>query len=311
MRLVNYIIIIILVVAGYLLLPFLTTVFTSLLLAFLSIPFYSKLKKLLRSRSLTALTLTLSSLSLFGFLAYLLIRMIIVSFIQLQQVLDANVVFLNNLIAGPEGYLLRSDPSNLVSFIENLFLTTPKVLLDLLLIGFLLFYLIRESDKIKIFITNSLSKKNTDKFEFFLKRTDYILENILWEYFFVGGLIGVIVLVSFLFLGINYPLELATIAFVISIFPVISGWMLTLVLSFYYHFTARFFNTFILFIITVPLFFISYYSHKVFKVENGINPLMMVLGLVSGVLSMGLFGFIAGPVLAGVIQASYETIMKH
>lgn len=312
MKFIKYIMLVITVLILYLVMPFFNTLFTAFLLSFLTFPLFSKINKRLKNEKLSAFLLTLFSIAFFTLFSYLFMRMVIISFIQMQAILDNNILLLNDLISSSKGEIFfESNPSNLVDFIGTLFTNTPKLLLDYLLLTFLVFYILKDSDNLKKYVKKTLKKKSYEKLEKFVKRADYVLDNVLWEYFFVGILIGLIVFVSLSFLRVNFALELATISLTMSIFPIISGWMLILVLAFYYHLTMNYFNAFILFLITIPLAFIDYYFQKIFKKEEGINHLMLVLGLVSGVLSMGLFGFIAGPILAGIIQAGYETYVKQ
>ncbi|PIU88815.1 hypothetical protein COS64_02440 [archaeon CG06_land_8_20_14_3_00_37_11] len=305
----NYLIIGLLLVSAYLVLPFFSVIFSSLLITYLILPSYNWLNNLIRNRSISSLLATIFYVSLFTSLFYLFTRMILFSFAQLQSLFDTNIMIINNILSGLSTKLfIETNPSNIVSFTETIFLNAPKTGLDIILLTFMVFFLLRDSPKLKRIIYKFLSKKNSLKLNYFIDRAHYILNNVLLEYFFAGLMMGLIIFVSLSLLNINHALELSTVALITNIFPVISGWLVTILLSIYYYINNNFFNSGMLFIISIILIFINYYFNRIFSDEKGINPLILVLGLFSGVLSMGIFGFVAGPILAGLIQAGYETI---
>jgi predicted PurR-regulated permease PerM len=73
-------------------------------------------------------------------------------------------------------------------------------------------------------------------------------------------------------------------------------------------------NKLIFFVLLInSLFFtlIHYNFNLIFRIKKEINPLIFISGAIVGVASFGVFGFIAGPVLAGALQAFYETISEQ
>lgn len=309
MKITKIIIAIILVIVLILSSPFFQTIFSSLLIAYLIYPLKNKINKLVKNDNLSSLILTIFSLIIFSAFLYLFTRAIIVTLIQAQSLIDVNIIYLNNFLSNQgNAIFLQAKPSNLVNIFQKMFLSTPKIFLDTLLMLFLVFYLIRDFSKLLYLFKRKLNKTNLKKTNFFIKRTQYILSNLLCQYFLLGIIMGLIIFLSLSFLGIKYSIELATIALIMSVFPVISGWMLVTGLSVYYFVTNNLLNAIVLAIVSLLLFFVHYYFDKIFENKKGINQLMLLLGLVSGLYSMGLFGFIAGPILAGIIQAVYETI---
>ncbi|MBN1923588.1 MAG: AI-2E family transporter [Nanoarchaeota archaeon] len=313
MKFSTLILIIILIFALYLIMPFMQIIIGSLLIAFLIEPLSHRITKIIKNEKISYFILTILSVLLFSFLFYLITRMTIISLIELQSILDSNLIFLNNFISNyGDDLIFQSTPTNFINFIEALFFNTPKTLLDLLLLTFLVFYMLNDSHRLKNWLGRKvLSRKEFELLEKFIKRANYILNNFIWSYLFVALIMGVIIFVCISFLQIGYAVEVATIAMIITFLPVISGWLVPFLLSIYYYFKDDFFKSTIIFIVSVILLFIDHYFDKIFRDEKGIHPIVLIFGLVSGFLSLGIFGFIAGPVLAGLVQAGYEVTFER
>ncbi|MDD4353148.1 MAG: AI-2E family transporter [Candidatus Nanoarchaeia archaeon] len=246
------------------------------------------------------------------FLSVLLFSLIYYSFFKMILFIinELNLFFLNINFSA----YIPIDSSfifNPIKYPQNLFLTPSKQFLDIILMIFLIFYFLYESKGFFENINTKISKQDKKKFLKFKENFDLILKSIFFKYFMKAIFLGLIVYLSFSLLELNYAFELSVFSAVSSIFPLFNIGILVLLISIYYLILGNNLIFFILLIESLFFILIHYNFDLIFKINREINPLLFIAGAIIGVFSLGVFGFIAGPVMAGALQAFYETISEQ
>lgn len=301
---INYLLIFLLIILFYLISPFFATIFSSLLLTYITLPLFKKIDNFIKHRRISALLTTFLSVLLFSLIYYSFFKMI------LFIINELNLFFLNINFSA----YIPIDSSfifNPIKYPQNLFLTPSKQFLDIILMIFLIFYFLYESKGFFENINTKISKQDKKKFLKFKENFDLILKSIFFKYFMKAIFLGLIVYLSFSLLELNYAFELSVFSAVSSIFPLFNIGILVLLISIYYLILGNNLIFFILLIESLFFILIHYNFDLIFKINREINPLLFIAGAIIGVFSLGVFGFIAGPVMAGALQAFYETISEQ
>ncbi|MDD4353757.1 MAG: AI-2E family transporter [Candidatus Nanoarchaeia archaeon] len=186
---------------------------------------------------------------------------------------------------------------------------TPEMLINILLLIYITFYLIIDSEKILkslISIIPDNSKKSINSV--FLK-----INNLLKELSFGYFLISIFVMLfSFIFLNfMKMPLafDYSLISAILSLIPLIGNWIIPIFISLYYIYIN---NPFKAILMVIFSFFLSYLIKMIRIIVNKnktIHPILFIIGVIVGFYSFGLLGFIIGPVLFGIIQISIEEVI--
>jgi predicted PurR-regulated permease PerM len=194
---------------------------------------------------------------------------------------------------------------------QSIFLNPSKQFLEFVLMIFLIFYFLYESQDFFENLNKKISKKEIKKILVFKEKFDLILKSIFLKYFIKAIFLGLLIDLSLSLLNISYSVELSVFSALLSISPLFNVGILILALSIYYLIIGNKILFFVLLIESLFFILIHYNFDKIFKISREINPLLFVAGAIVGVFSLGVFGFIAGPVLAGALQAMYETISEQ
>jgi len=300
---INYLLIFLVIIFLYLIHPFFAAIFSSALLAYIILPLFKKINYYLGYKKISAMLATFFSIAAFLTLYYSFYKLIYF------VITELNFIFLKIDLSGFLPFFENngiSQISNVYSFFSN----PSKQLLDLILMVFLIFYFLNYSGQFFEKIKKIIKTSDKKKLSIFREKFNMMLESIFFKYFLKSTFLGLIIFFSFSMLGIPYSFELSALGAVLSIMPLFNIGLLVLAISIYYLFLG---NTFIfLFLLIESLFFtlIHYNFDIVFK-KKDINPLVFITGAIAGVFSLGIFGFIAGPVMAGALQAAYETISEQ
>lgn len=301
---INYLLIFLLIVLFYLISPFFATIFSSLLLTYITLPLFKKIDNFTHHKRISALITTFLSITTFSLLYYSFFKLI---FFIIKRL---NLFFLNinfsSFIPLDNSFII-----NPINYPQNLFLNPSKSLLETILMIYLIFYFLNESQSFFEKISKKIKKQEIKKLTTFKENFDLILKSIFFKYFIKAIFIGLIIYISLSFLNIPYSFELSVFSSLSSIIPIFNVGILIFIVSIYYLMTGNQLIFFVLLIESLFFTLIHYNFDLMFKIKRVINPLMFISGAIIGVFSLGVFGFIAGPVLAGALQAFYETISEQ
>lgn len=289
---------------AYLIFPFFATIFSSILLAYITLPFFKRIYDFTKNKRLSASITTFLSVILFSLLYYSFFKMVFFIISRL------NLFFLNidfSLFIPINGSFIL----NPIQYPQNIFLNPSKQFLELILMVFLIFYFLYESQDFFEKIDKKISRQDKKKLLIFINKFDLILRSIFLKYFAKAIFLGLIVYFSLSLINVPSSFELAVFGALLSILPLFNMGILIFLISAYYLIIGN--NVIFFSLLAESLFFMLMHHNLnlILKTSKEINPLLFIAGAIIGVFSLGVFGFIAGPVLAGALQAFYETISEQ
>ncbi len=297
MKLFDFVVIAVLIFVFYLMIPFLNVLIGGFLIAYLIYPLVRRFGKKIGSFNIASLVFTLLSFVGFVIMYYLLLRAFIFSFAQFDLIRRLNSV---ESIIYLAPYATTS--STFLFILESFFFLTPKSVVDFFILPFIIYYsldLMHNYNKYTAPYSRSVVK--------FLHIASSILKSIIVKYVVVGLLIGATTYIVLLTVNTSYVIELSTLSFVLEVFPASTGVLIPIGIAFYYLIHGKLFESIYLISISIVLLLIRHILNNMMHFDREINPLLMIFGIIAGIKIMGLFGFIAGPILLGLAQAMYET----
>ncbi|MFA5333927.1 MAG: AI-2E family transporter [Candidatus Nanoarchaeia archaeon] len=301
---INYLLIFLLLALFYLISPFFATIFSSLLLTYITLPLFKGIDNIINHKRISALITTFLSIISFSLIYYSFFKLI-------QFIINRLNLFFLNINFSSFIPLNKSFIINPITYQQSIFLNPSKQLLETVLMIFLIFYFLYESQTFFESLNKRIKKQEIKKFLKFKENFDSILKSIFLKYFTKAIFLGLIIYISLSFLNIPYSFEVSVFGAVSSIIPLFNVGILIFLVSIYYLLLGN--KLIFLVLLIESLFFtlMHYNFNIIFKIRKEINPLIFVSGAIVGVFSLGVFGFIAGPVLAGALQAFYETISEQ
>ena len=291
--------------------PVLGAIIGGLLAAYIVFPIYNWLKKKLKSRNLSAIlviiliilivVLPLWFLSPYAakevFNIFLLSQKLDVqNFVELifpgssQEFVVQISVSLNSIIS--------KATSGIFNFLVNIFLDIPKLLLSLFVAGFVLFFSLRDSDKLKDFIKRIspfTSQREKEIVRHFKDMTDSIVYGQVISGIVQGGLAGL----GFLLFGVPNALLLTCVAILLSILPFLGPTFIWIPVTIYmvlngnYPHAVGYFVYNILIVSTLDNFIRAYIVSKKMKISQAV----ILVGMIGGIYFLGILGLIVGPLI--------------
>ncbi|MDD5054430.1 MAG: AI-2E family transporter [Candidatus Nanoarchaeia archaeon] len=297
----NFLSVLLLLILAYFVSPFFSTIFSSALLAYITFPLFKKINIFIKNKEVSAFISTIIALTFFSIIFY--------SFFMLIQFMlsNVNLFFINidfeNLIGAD------AQPIFNPSLLSNDSALQPKQLLDTILMVFLIFYFLSESSNVFGKIIKQLSKNDEMKLKALNEKMGLILKSIL-KNFLKAMLFGAAAYILLLAISMNNAFELSVIILASSLIPSFNAGIIIFIIAGYELLNHSFLTAFLLLLIAIAFTLFHHYFDSIFRLKKDINPLVFFSGIMVGAFSFGVFGFIAGPVLAGFIQAVFETISE-
>jgi predicted PurR-regulated permease PerM len=200
--------------------------------------------------------------------------------------------------------LLTAIGSNLLGII--LFLTS--ILIILIIVPFVLFYLLKDQADFKKGILKFIPKKHREESDHILRDMDDAISSYVQGQIIVSFCVGLLALVAYLIIGLEYSLILALIAMVTNVIPVIGPFIGTfpaIIVGFLDSpLTALWVVIAILIVQQIESNFIS---PQVMGRQLDVHPLTVILLLLAASQIAGLIGLI----LAVPTYAILKVIAKH
>jgi predicted PurR-regulated permease PerM len=299
----NYLLIFLTIAFLYLIHPFFSTIFSSILLAYITLPLFKKINHYLKSKRVSAAISSFIAILAFFLLYYAFFKLASFSINGINQVLMQ--IKLLPFIPESNSFIFSEEYEGSI-FSQNL-----KQILDLILLSFLIFYLLYESDDFFAKANKNLNRAELKKIKKFKEILDLMLESVFLKYFIKSIIMGLAVFFSFSILNIPYAFEIAILCAIAAMLPFFNSGLIVLAVSIYYLFIGNYFIFMIILIESLLFILIHYNFDRMFKIKKEINPFAFIVGAIIGSASLGIFGFIAGPVLAGAIQAAYQSLTEQ
>jgi len=306
--------------------PFLTAVFFGILLAYFVYPLYRWLGKKIKSPTLNAFLLCLLVLLLLVIPATFLINLLVKeSYVVYLLVKQKMALGLFDKCAHPFCEILRDLSENqdlqfqiqeITKKITNLIiekgsallLSFPRILLNLVIVFFTMFYALKDGLRWEKSIANYLHHLG-EKYSLILGRVEEIIHGIVYGYFLIALLQGVLGGLGFFIFGISSPVFWGVIMFILSLLPLVGTALIwfpaVLALAFESYLQG---NNFLLWkslgLLIYSLLFVSSLDNllrpKIVGDKAKLHPLFILVGILGGIMIFGPLGVIIGPLVLGI-----------
>jgi len=300
------------VLAFLILKPILISLIFGIILAVVFSPVYDWSLKYIRSENLSAfltcLLLILLMIIPFWFLTPILVKQSFEVYLASQQIDFVTPLktvfpsfFTSDQFASEIGSVLHSFVTNaansLVNSFSKLILNFPTIMLQLLVVFFTFFFIVRDKDVFFTYTKNILPFSRPLKDKLF-KSSREITLSVVYGQILIGMIQGLIVSIGFFVFGINNAVILSLFAFIAGIFPIIGTTIVWLPIVIYLLIAGNtlsalgiaFFGLIANVIDNVlrPIF-VSKFTHM--------HPLLVLIAMIGGFLFFGILGFIIGPLV--------------
>lgn len=312
----------ILIVLAFLLLkPILMSIIAAIILAFVFVPLYNKIKKILRSSNLSATIVLIILLLLIiiplWFLTPILLNQSIEIFMNSQKmdfVTPLKNIFpslfeseqFSNEIGSIIYSFVTKITNNAMNLISNVILNFPTLLFQLIVVIFTFFFALRDNEKLISYIQSLLPFPEKTEKQLFKSSKD-ITFSVLYGQIILGVLQGLFAGVSFFLFGVENALFLTLIACLAGIFPIIGTSIIWFPVGVY-----LIINGFIW-----PAVGVFFFGIIGWFVENAVKPILIskrtnihssviLLGMIGGLFFIGLWGVVLGPLILAYLLIVLE-----
>lgn len=145
-------------------------------------------------------------------------------FNRISQLLDEQFIDVDGYIETVTT-TLNSMGRSLISGFSSIIGTVASTLLILVLLPILLFYLLKDSSNFQHSFVKLFNAEQQDEVKSILKEIDYTLSSYIQGQGIVCLFVGILCLIAFLLIGLDYALLLAVIAGVTNIIPYFGPWI--------------------------------------------------------------------------------------
>jgi predicted PurR-regulated permease PerM len=321
--LVVVILLVLLVLAFLLLKPFFGAIILGLVLAYVLQWPHKKLTKLIKKPGISAAIMCIVFFILLSLGVYLLAQTLIKEAFNLF--LNIGKIDLLGLITKVLSFLFPNSPdmirelsvtlqrsitqlvTSFVNSIENTFMNIPQLVTGFFIAFFVAFYALKDTEKIMKFIKDVLPFKPEIN-ERLIKRSKDISFATIYGQIAVGVIQGLTAGIGFYIFKAQSPLLFTLLAIFFGMLPLLGAWVAWLPVSISMIATGNQLNGILL--LVYGLLVISTIDNIVRPFIIGkrskINPLIVFIGMVGGLVLMGPVGLIAGPIVLEYILIFIE-----
>ncbi len=304
----------------FLIKDFITLILSCIVISYIIKPFYKQINKLFRNSSISAIISLIIAFSLAAGILVFIINSIyyqvtnygsplILKFIDIDSYMDA--LNSSNLLIDLNNDVTMQAFDLIYKKAKEYIFKSPLILVDILMLFYVTFFLIKDSEKIYKKILSILPDNSKAPINSVFSKISSLLKELSFGYFLVSLFV---MLFSFIFLSfIKMPLafDYSVLSAIFSLIPIIGNWIIPLFLSFYYAYSKNYLNMFLMIVFSVVLGQLIKMIKVIVNKNKTIHPILFIIGVIVGVYSFGLMGFIVGPLLFGVLQIGFEEIFSR
>jgi len=309
-------IIAILIILSFLIIkPFIISLASAFILAYLIKPIFNILSKDLGKKLSAIICIIL--LILIIILPIWALTLTVIS--QAQQSLNTQFITssLKTLSSYPIINTLNIDLSSLtkkgieiiISLIKITASAIPSIIISIIIALTAIYYILINWDYLTSKLKQYLPFKEKERIG---KEIGQITNALVYGTILIGIIEFIIAAISFYILGIKHYLLFSIIIFFFAFIPALGPAALSIPLAIYYLITKDYavFIGIIIITIILSLFIDTFLKAKLIGKKTKINPLLMFIGILGGVPLFGIFGFIIGPLILIYTIELIEEIIK-
>ncbi len=196
-----------------------------------------------------------------------------------------------------------------ISIVVDMGKTVAMLILNTFLAVLICFYLLMDGERLIEKITDIIPEEVESFSVRFINHFDSILSAIFIGNTYSAIAVGVLSVIVFWAFGLSNVLALSTIMLLAAIIPLLTGWMVIIVLALFRYFEMGsqsaivFFVVCLVVIILPPEFLVRPY---IINTKSDIHPMLIILAFLGGGMVGGVAGFFIAPILLGAIMAAYR-----
>lgn len=319
---VTLILIALIVVSYFLLKPLLTSIILGAILGFMFLPLYKRLNKLIKSRDVSATLICLLFVVIvlvpLYFLTPMLLNQSINIFMEAQHVDFVTpfkkifpALFVSPQFSNEIGSILSSFVNKLTSSImgefSKLILNLPIIALQLLVVFFVFYFVMRDHDELIEYIQSILPFPKETEQKLFKSSKD-MTSSVLYGIIILGIIQGIIVGVGYFIFNVPNALFLTILTVMAGIFPIagvafvwipVAIYLLIVNASLLSILGVCFFGIFAIILehILKPLFISK---------RTNVHSAIIVIGMVGGIFLFGVLGVVIGPLILSYLLIILE-----
>ncbi len=302
--------------------PIIISIISGALLAYIFYPVHKKLKKGIKSESLSALIICIGIIILTLIVLYLilvpLVNEAINLYLSLQKVNFVEKILsvfstshlsseISASVTNSINSLLSKAISSFLSGFSGIILKVPEILLNLFLVIFIFFFSLRDGGKAIEYFKSifPLSKEIQNKF---YEKFKNVTNSILLGNIVVGLVQGLSLGLILIILGIPNSLILTVVAMVLAIIPVLGAWLVWIPITIILFVTDEPTKAIILLIYSlIVVSWIDDFVRPFFVSKRvKINTAIVLIGMLGGMYAFGILGLILGPLILSYVLLVIE-----
>lgn len=302
--------VILLIYLSYLMLkPFLSFILIALLIVYVLYPINTKLSKILKNKTISAVVLTLFVLAILilplAFLGNVLVKEVVVLYDRLDvNSIESTISGLSNgNLDSYVGPFIQKVLTFLVNEASNFIFALPTILMGLLIALAVTFFAFKEGNVLANKIKSILPLKASEKEKVILKFKK-TMDATIYGTIAMAVVEGVIATFLFWIFGIPTPLLWGILTAAISMLPFLGPAVVWLPASIYLYFTGHMmagFSLFLLSLLIITLTIDIFLKNKIIGKKGEIHPIVVLLGVIGGVSVFGVVGLIIGPFVLSLL----------
>ncbi len=302
------IIAILIIVSIVIIWPILLSIIAGLLLAFIFNPVYKIVFKVIKERNISSLIVILLVFFILFIPVWFLFPVVIKQIFEVYsytQKIDFSDIFEKIMPASMSKdmpAIINSFISKLVNAIfsssSNMLLNIPDLALKFVIILFIFFFAMRDSDKLAEY-AKAISPFSQETEKGLVKQFKDVTGSVIYGYILIGVIQGMLTGIGLFIFGVKNALLLTVIAMFASIFPLLGAWLVWLPASLYLLVKGHTGAAIGLFIYGAVL--VSWIDNilrpYIVARKIKISPAIVVIGLIGGLIVFGIIGIILGPLI--------------
>jgi len=313
-----------LVVLTFLILrPILISTIFALILSFIFYPLHKRIRSIVRSKNLSAFIICLLLLAIIILPLFFFIPLIIKQSFQIYTFLQgenfltpvndiitsifSSPELSKDLIVGLNSFTAKIASSFLSRFTEIL-LSSPTMLLQLLIILFVFFFGLRDGEEFVAYI-QSLSPLSKESEKKVFQQFRDITYSVIYGNIVVGIIHGLAAGIALFILGIPNAVVLTLLAVFFSVIPLLGPWLVWVPVDIYLFSVGR--TTAAVILLIYGLVVISWIDNilrpLIVSRRTKINSAIILVSMIGGLLVFGILGLILGPLIISYLILLIES----
>lgn len=301
------VLLVILVIITFLIIkPYITSILASIVLAYILYPLYNRLYKKIKLKSLSAIIIMVLAILIF-LVPFLFITETLTQEAynlyksgQIPAIIEtAQTAFGEN----PTLSLYIDDATKRVteymtSHLSDLIFALPAKILDVLIIIFLMFFLLRDYEDIKNYFKKVKILKEHHR-KRFISQFKLVTNSIIYGWFIVALVQGFLGSIGFFIFGISNPIFWGAVMAILSLIPYLGATLIWLPAGIWLIYTGAVTKGILLLIYGLIIISTSDNLIRMYLInkKTKVHLALIFLGIVGGLKFFGLIGLVMGPLI--------------